>query len=185
MRWEQLFDDLEARAAALEQAERSAEVDDRTRGEVATLGLVDRLRAAVDTAVRVRGAGFGALSGTVVRVGPDWLLIDEGGGREALIALAGVLSVEGAGRLSAVPGSAGAVAARLRMPTLLRGIVRDRSAVHLLLSDGTATAGTLDRVGRDFVELAAHPAGEPRRRQEVREVQLVPLTAVMAIRRSV
>ena len=34
---------------------------------------------------------------------------------------------------------------------------------------------TIDRVGADFVEVATHAAGEVRRRDEVREVELIPL----------
>jgi len=65
----------------------------------------------------------------------------------------------------------------------LRGIARDRSAVRLLLRDGSALAGTVDRVGADFVELAAHPAGELRRRVEVRDVLVVPTAALAVVRR--
>jgi hypothetical protein len=39
-------------------------------------------------------------------------------------------------------------------------------------------------VGADFVELAEHPAGEARRRGEVRGVRTVPFTALGAVRRA-
>jgi hypothetical protein len=185
MRWDALFDDLEAQAQTLAQAERAAEIEDRTRGEVGALSVFDRLRPAVGTPLRVRLLGPVTVGGTATRVGPDWLLLDEGGGREAVLALAGVVAVHGLGRAVAPPDSAGAVESRLRLPTVLRGIARDRSGVRLHLTDGSALDGTVDRVGRDFVELAAHPAGEPRRRQDVRDVELVPLAALVAVRRSV
>ena len=69
MRWQGLFEDLEAQAAALEVAERGAEIEERTRAETAQLALVDRLRPAVglDLKLRCRGglvlAGRPALSG--------------------------------------------------------------------------------------------------------------------------
>ena len=53
------------------------------------------------------------------------------------------------------------------------------------LNDGTTLDATIDRVGADFVEVAEHAAGEPRRRTEVRDVELVPLAAIVAVRRSV
>jgi hypothetical protein len=65
----------------------------------------------------------------------------------------------------------------------LRGIVRDRSVVRLHLRDGVILDGTVDRVGGDFLELAMHAAGELRRRKEVREVMVVALAAVVALRR--
>ena len=183
MRWDGLFADLEAQAEVLAQAERAAEVEERTRGELAGLGVRDRLRGAVGEAVRVRVAGGALLAGTVRRVGPDWLLLDEGDGRESLLVLAAMLGVRGLVRYSAVPGSDGAVGSRLGLRTALRGIARDRSAVRLLLTDGTTVHATVDRVGGDFVEVATHGAGEPRRRGEVRDVELIPLRALAAVRR--
>jgi hypothetical protein len=185
MRWDALFDDLEAQTAALEHAERAAEVEERTRGEVGGLGLVDRARAAIGTPLRVRLLGGAALAGRLGRIGPDWLLIDEDGGRETVVAIAAIAGVRGLGRYSAVPGTAGIVASRIGLRQVLRGIARDRSAVRLQLTDGTTVDATLDRIGADFVEVATHSAAEPRRQQDVRDVELVPLTAIAAVRRSV
>lgn len=184
MRWDGLFADLEAHAAALDVAERSVELEDRTRAEIGTLGLLERLRGAVGLAVRVRAAGSTAIAGTLSRVGPDWLLIDEGAGREALLAGAKLVSIRGLARYSATPGSAGVVESRLGLRHALRGIARDRSAVRIHLDDGTTVDATIDRVGVDFVEVATHAAGEPRRRQEVRDSELLPLTALVAVRRT-
>jgi hypothetical protein len=184
MRWDALFADLEAQAVAAEQAERAAEIEERTRGELATLAVVDRLRAAEGGALRLRLAGGLTLAGSVRRMGPDWLLLAEDAGREAVVPLAGVLGVRGLSRYSAVPGSAGVVASRLGLRSALRGIARDRSPVRLELVDGTALDATIDRVGADFVEVATHAAGEARRRREVGEVELVPLGALAAVRRA-
>lgn len=183
MRWDALFADLEAQAAVLQQAERAAEVEERTRGELAAIGVVDRLRGGEDAAVRLRLAGGRMVSGAVRRVGPDWLLLDENAGSEAVIPLAALLGVRGLSRYSAVPGTAGAVSARLGLRVVLRGIARDRSAVRLELVDGTGVDATIDRVGADFVEAAVHPSGEPRRRPDVRDVEVVPFAALAAVRR--
>ena len=184
MRWDGLFDDLEAQAAALEQAERAAEVEERTRGEVGTLAWRDRARAAVGAPVRLRLAGGGTVAGLLSRVGPDWLLVDEGTGREVVVATAAVLAARGLGRFSAAPGTEGAVASRLGLRHALRAIARDRSVVRVQLLDASTVDATIDRVGHDFIEVATHGAGELRRRQDVRDVELVPLTAIVAVRRA-
>jgi hypothetical protein len=185
MRWDGLFADLEAQAESLAQAERAAEVEDRTRGEIGTLGLLDRARAAVGAQLRLRLDGGHAVAGRLGRVGADWLLLEEDAGREALVAATGVLGVRGLSRLSAVPGSAGPVASRLGLRQALRGITRDRSALRLHLRDGATVEATIDRVGADFVEVATHAPGETRRRQDVRDIELVPIRAIVALRRVV
>ncbi len=183
-RWDALFADLEAQAAAADHAERAAEIEERTRGELAGLGTVDRLRAADGTPLRLRVSGGRSLRGVVRRVGPDWLLLGEDAGREAIVPLAGVLGVRGLSRYSAVPVTAGAVASRLGLRSALRGVARDRLPVRLELSDGTGLDATIDRVGADFVEAAVHAPGEARRRHDVAEVELVPFAALTAVRRS-
>lgn len=183
MRWDGLFADLEAQAGALAQAERASEVDEQTRGEVARLAVGDRVRAAVGAAVRVGVRGGSPVCGDLLRVGPDWLLLLEAGGQEALIAQAGVVAIGGLGRHSASPGAVSAVDSRLGLRHALRGIARDRASVRIQLVDGSVVAGTVDRVGADFVEVATHPVGEPRRRAAVREVLVLPLPAVVVVRR--
>ena len=85
MHWEGLFADLEAQADALEVAERAGEVTERARIETARLRLLDRLRAGVGLSLGLSCLGAVELRGQLRRVGPDWVLIDEGGGREAVI----------------------------------------------------------------------------------------------------
>lgn len=183
MRWDALFADLEAQALALEQSERAAEVEERTRGEIGALGLLDRARAALGLPLRLRLAGLLTITGTLVRVGPDWLLLDEGAGREAVVATDRLVSVRGLVRFSGTPDSVGVVESRLGLRHALRGIARDRSAVRLHLVDGSTVDATIDRVGADFVEVATHPAGETRRHKEVRDIELLPIAALVAVRR--
>lgn len=185
MRWAALFADLEAQAELLAQTERSGEIDERTRAEVGTLRLRDRAGAALGTPVRVRASGGVTATGDLAGVGPDWLLVDEGGGREIVVASAHLLSLRGLGRYSAVPHTEGHVESRLGLRHALRGMARDRSPVRMTLVDGSVLDATVDRIGADFVEVATHSAGEVRRRQDVRAVELVPIAAISAVRRSV
>ncbi|WP_234971356.1 hypothetical protein [Jatrophihabitans endophyticus] len=179
-----MFADLEAQAGALAQAERAAEVDERTRAEVGRLGVAERLRGALGLPVRLRLPAGLTVAGELRRVGPDWLLLGDGDARETIVALPAVLGVRGLARFSAAPGTAGVVESRLTLRHALRGVARDRSAVRVHLVDGATVDATVDRVGADFVEVATHAAGEPRRRGDVRDSELVPLAALAAVRRS-
>ena len=182
-RWDGLFADLEAQAVAIEAAERAGEVEERIRIESGAVRLVDRLRSAVGGRIRVRCQAGTSVDGTVSRSGSDWLLLDEGTGREALVSLRTVAELAGLGRSAAVPGSETVVESRLTFRIALRGLVRDRSTVQVRLTDGRTVAGTLDRVGADFVELGEHPAGELRRAAEVRDLLVLPIQAIVLVRR--
>ena len=182
MRWDQLFADLEGQADAAAAAGLASEVADRTRREVGRLRLVDRLRAAHGGRVVMRLQGAGVVTGCVADVGADWVLLEEPDGRGALVPLAGVLALSGVGSRSEVPGSEGEVERRFDLRFALRRLVRDRAPVEIVLVDGTAVAGTLDRVAADHVDLAQHAADEPRRVRAVRQVLLLPLSSVSLVR---
>lgn len=180
MRWDELFRDLEGQLEAHERAELQLEVADRTRREWAQVRLADRLRPLVGEQVGLDVAGSGGLSGRLVDMGPDWLLLDLApSGRAALVPLGAVLTVRGLSRWTATPE--GEVGRRLRLAYALRGIARDRRAVLAVLTDGSAVQGTIDRVGADFFELAEHPPGEPRRAPEVRSVRALPFPALASL----
>jgi hypothetical protein len=182
VRWQRLFSDLEAQAEELATRDFEGEVAERTRIEIGKLRLVDRLRAATGHSVQVSCLGAGLVCGDLDQVGSGWLLLTESPGREALIPLDAVLSLVGLGALSATPGSEGRVGSRLDLRHALRRIVRDRAPVQVLLVDGTGFDGTLDRVGADFVEVAEHPRGEPRRSTAVQRVRTLPLAALALVR---
>ena len=179
MRWTYLFADLESQLEGLTDAERDGEVAERTRIETGRLTLLDRLRGAAGHSVSLRCTGVGPCSGRLERVGRDWLLVVEATGAETLVPLQSVLGVGGLGRHSST--QVGTLQLGLR--SVLRGIVRDRAPVRLVLLDGTPVDGTLDRVGADFVEIAEHPIGEPRRPGMVAGIRTVPLCAFAALRR--
>ena len=181
MRWQALFDDLEGQYAAARSAELAAEVAERTRREVGALRLVDRLRPAVGTTVQVHLPGAGLVRGRLEDCGTDWLLLREDGEREVLVALASVLGVLGLGARAAHPDD-GPVAKRLDLRWALRGLARSRAAVALVLAGGEVVTGTLDRVGADHLDLAEHGLAEPRRAGAVRQVRLVPLSALVLVR---
>ncbi len=188
MRWEQLFSDLDARFDDLADAQMMAELPDRERVAAGAISLVERIGGSVGRQIRVRTTAGVAVVGAVRKVGPDWLLIEDGPGREALLASVAVTIVEG---LSAATGPAvKGVELRLNLRHALRGVARDRSPISLVVCGGvgeptslyTEVTGTIDRIGADFIEVALHAAWEPRRAASVRSVVLVPLSAVVVVR---
>ena len=197
MRWDRLFSDLEARFDEIADAEAVAEMPDRQRVAAGAVGLTQRLAGSLGQPIRVRVAGGTAVGGVLSRVGPDWLLLAEGHGRDVLVATRAIALVEGLTAATALPLSS--VALRLDLRHAVRGLARDRSPVAVLVAggavsgptgaaepgstlSGTEITGTIDRVGADFAEVAVHAPWEPRRAASVRAVVLVPLAAVLLIR---
>ena len=180
-RWGALFADADAEWAGLEAAELEAEVLDRLRGEAAAVSLSDRLRAALGTAVRVRVPGD-LVDGVVDGVGTDWLVLTLPGRGQALVPTAGVLGISGLPGTAATAATASRVAARLTLTAGLRTLARERIPVRMRLTDASEVSGTIDRVGRDYVELAEHPAGEPRRAGAVQDRRVIPLSALAVVR---
>jgi len=184
MRWDRLFDDLEAQFDAAASAEFAAEVADRARREHASVRVIDRLRPNVGSEISVRVQGGGQLTGSLTRVGPDWILLAVGADGDALVPLHAVLSVAGLAARTAAPGSGGVVAERLALGYALRAVMRDRAPVVAVLLDGSTTTGTIDRVGADFFEVAEHAAGEVRRRDAVSGVRTVAFAGLALVRRT-
>lgn len=183
MRWRQLFADLSAQFDEAASAEQRADVAARARTEVGSVDLADRLRGALGSELGFHCRGAGWVRGRLTDAGGNWALLDDERGGELLVALEAVRVVSGLGRLTAAPDE-GPVRSRLDLRRVLRGLARDRSAVLAVLDDGAVLGGTVDRVGADFLELARHEPGEPRRAAAVREVQAVAIAAIAVIRSS-
>lgn len=180
-RWAALFADLEARLDALAAVERAGEVAERARIESAGVSLAERLAGSLGQTLRIRCLPSARVVGAVRRVGPDWVLIDDGA-REAVVRTAAIVTITGLTRVVAAPDQ---VTARLGLRHVLRGLARDRAGLRIDLVDGTAVSATVDRVAADHVDIAVHPIGEARRRGEVRERAAVPVSAISVIRRDV
>lgn len=177
MRWDALFADLEARWDAEGRAERDAEVADRTRREHASIELLTRL-AGHQGEVRVRVAAGVFLEGLVLDVGKDWVLLEIPlRRRQALIPMSAVRAIEGLGRRSV----SARTARRFGWGYAVRALARDRAVVQITDLDGTVVTGTIDIVGADYLELAAHPLDEARRSAAVRTTVVIPSVAVALI----
>lgn len=174
--WEErllgVFDDLEQQAEGLALAERDARVGELVRAEYAELDLLSRLHGAIGAELAVLLSGVGRLRGTVVRVGRDWLLLDDGR-HEWLVRVAALQEVRGLpDRVLEEAGRP--VTARLGLGSVLRSLAQDTVPVQLHRTGGDVLVGRLRRVGADFVELETD--GE--------HLTVVPWRALVAVRRS-
>lgn len=173
MRWERLFEDLDAQVESDAIRVREAEVADRTRHERAQIDVQSRLLASVGAgpiAIRLPGR---SLHGVVQDVGPDWVLLEDESGASSLVATAAIRVVTGAAPGAVVPS---AVARRFGLGSALRGISRNRSVVELV-AEGVRLIGTIDVVGSDHLEMAEHAPDVPRRARNVSAMHVVPFWA--------
>ncbi len=181
MRWEDLFDDLEGQAEFMERAERDAEVADRTRSEVGQITLLSRLRSNEGRDVSIRLTGGAAMSGNLVRLGADWMLLTCP--REVVVPLHAVAAVVDLPWDSVSPHGVEPIASRLTMSTVFRAMAADRARITVMLADQSTVSGTPDRVGRDFVDLAIHHGDEAPRVAAVSMRTTVAYLAISAVTR--
>jgi hypothetical protein len=156
MRWETLFDDIEAQLAAADRAGVRADVADLVRAERATVQLADRLRASVGLVQRLRVAGGEPVEGELVDVSEQWVLLAQGAERRVLVPMAAIAAVAGVGPY--VAPEPGQVERRLGLGHALRVLARDRTAVVVGTGD-IELVGRLGAVGADHVEVTVPGAG--------------------------
>lgn len=176
MRWERLFDDIEAQFVEHQRRERDAEVSDRIRAERAAIGLSARLSASRGSSVSLRLRGGWSAQGQVADHGEGWLALSQPT-RMVLISTHSVISGTGFAH-----GAAADSRARLfGLGHALRGISRDRAPVSVWDIDSGSVEGTIDAVGSDALDLAEHPVDSPRRKDSVRAMRLIPFAAIAAV----
>ncbi len=182
MRWNDLFADLEAQLEFGQWHAVEQDAAELTRGMWAELTLMDRLRAALQTQVRVTLRDGRSHSLVIHAVGPAWL----GGVDETsalLIPREAILSVDADLRRAVVPNRP--LQAGPTMGAVYRMLARQREPVQVVARHGeTLAEGTIDRVGRDHVDLALHARDEFRRATAVRGFRIVPFEAVQLVRAS-
>lgn len=184
MRWESLFEDLEAQLRAEQLRGQAAEIQEMVRVELTRQLLVDRLRTLTGRQLEIGLLGGTEIHGRLAHTGRGWLVIDTGG-HEYLVLETGMASI---GIASDVQGTASDADPDpdpgLGLGSALRALVRDRCRVSIHGIDGAILGeGTLDRASRDFVQLAVHERDQYRRAPAVRRVQLIPLHSIAAVRR--
>jgi hypothetical protein len=196
MRWDNLFDDLEGQ---LEQELGAEDIDllaEEERLRLGRLGLRDRLRAMMPASSPTEPVHLLLVDGSrvavaVAAVGRDWIAGDLCGDAQRtassvipIAAISGCLPTPSQTAASVEVGAeagVGSLAARLGLPFVLRDLCRRRSALHVR-TRGDDLHGTIDRVGRDHLDLAEHEPGVARRERAVRAIRLLPLSELVLVR---
>lgn len=178
MRWDDLFADMESQLAAERYREIEAEAAELTRAETAEALLEDRCAAHVGSRLRLSLRGGLVIEGGIVSAGSGWVVLDDAS-QEILIPLAAVDWLDGLGVSRQSPEAR----RRLGMPHAMRALAMARVSVRLHLRSGSAVhlEGTVDRAGRDHMDIAVHPNDEFRRRRAVQVVRTVPYAAVACV----
>lgn len=183
MRWNALFEDMEAQLAEAEALAFESEVSERARADMALVGLADRLRGSLGGAIGVHLVSGSTVTGTLSHVGAECLVVDEVA-HQVLVPFAAVSHYSGIGRTAVCEPSA--VRTKVGLASALRGLARDRAALTVLVAKGESgeqrIPGVIDRVGRDFIDLAVTPLGESRRASGILDIATVPFGALRALR---
>jgi len=183
MRWDALFNDLETQLAAGERLDLDAEITERTRAEEAAVELADRLRGSLGRLIVVQLASGSTFEGTLSHAGSQALVLDEPR-HQVMVPYASAVHYLGLSRLAVAESSR--VRQRLGLASALRGLARDRAGLAVLMSGGltgeTTLFGVIDRVGRDYLDLAVTGDGEERRAANVRQLATIPFAALAGIR---
>jgi hypothetical protein len=198
MRWDNLFDDLESQ---LEQGLTAEEVDlkaEEERLRLSRLTIRSRILSIHESfdrhaefTIRMQLRSGDLLDLRPATVGKDWL---SGDIRDSttrnlqciipIDAIAAVVLTNDLVRRSVnepVTETGQSLSGRLGLPFVLRDLCRRRVSVEILTMT-TPVTGTIDRVGRDHVDVAVHEHGAPRRDAAVSAYRIVPLREVLLVR---
>ncbi|MGW9629836.1 hypothetical protein ACWGST_03970 [Agromyces sp. NPDC055520] len=197
MRWDLLFDDLESQIDQDQRDEERALAIEEERLRLGRLTLRDRLAAiarsdADDPAgsIRIELHGGRTIALRPQVFGRDWVSGRSvegvrGGSAQCVVPIAAIAALlptraQLEPSLEPVPEASARIAERLGLPFVLRDLCRRRTPVRLSTVDGEV-GGTIDRVGRDHLDLALHDADRPRRENAVHGYRIVPLARVLVI----
>ncbi|MDH6236002.1 hypothetical protein [Cryobacterium sp. CG_9.6] len=205
MRWDNLFDDLEGQLERELTAEESDLRAEQERHRLGGLTLRSRLMV---LSLGPSGAATVRLALTtghtvIVRAttfGRDWFAADlftteetgartaAGGGSQCVVPLASVAGllltadqVERSLGPEVESPSAARLSDRIGLPFVLRDLCRRRASLEIHTPNAVLT-GTIDRVGRDHLDLAVHPAGALRRTPNVEHYRVLPLDQMAFIK---
>lgn len=188
MRFDDLFDDLESQLESELGTVAREVADEEERFRLGKLELRHRIRRAPGS-IEAGLRGSSRLRLQPLAVGRDWVSgeILEGApaGTGAVVPFSAIASIrldEQSAYESSLPADDERfrLAERLSFGYVLRDFARRRTWVRV--ESAHSIGGTIDRVGRDHFDVAAHEPGTIRARGNVTHVQIVPFAAVDWIR---
>jgi len=139
-------------------------------------------RSAVGCRIAVHLLCGESVQGELTYAGADALVVDDGR-HQVLIPYAAAARYVGLGRYAFAENSL--VRRSIGLAHSLRGLARDRAELSVTINGGAGglrLAGVIDRVGRDYIDLATVIPGEARRSQSVADVSAIPFAALAMIR---
>ncbi|GAB3842343.1 hypothetical protein [Nesterenkonia populi] len=174
MRWDALFDDLEAQLEFQRHQRLAAEAEEESELQRRRMTLAQRLRAHRGSQARVRLSGLGSVELTVGAVGEGWFA-GLAGAQSCLVLSSAVVAVEGLS-LRGRPEE-GRARASLGLSAALVGLARDRAEISVHTSEGEAARGVLGAVGADHIDVLVRETGAGGALRRT-----VPLDAVLMLR---
>jgi hypothetical protein len=197
MRWNNLFNDLEAQLDRELAAEDADERRDTARAAVAIVGQRQVLLALAkdyEGSVLMRTSAR-RFTVTVDTVGADWVAVTEIDPGTSVASATHVIPVHAITEIELASGASVASVTRRDVREELRPRLIDRVAFDVVLRDlarrrrwveittrDNVVSGTLDVVGRDWCEVARHPRHVARRQSAIAGSVLIPLPAVLGVR---
>jgi len=211
VRWDNLFDDLEGQLERELTAEESDLRAEEERHRLGRLTLRSRLLSlslgpAGPAVIRVALTTGNTVVVRATTFGRDWFAADlftadvstsdraglhantARGGAQCVVPLAGIAGlaltadqVERSLGPETESPSAARLSDRIGLSFVLRDLCRRRAGLELHTRTGPLT-GTIDRVGRDHLDLAVHPPGTLRRTPVVEHYRVVPVEHLAFIR---
>lgn len=199
MRWDNLFDDLEGQLEQELNAEGIDLLAEEERLRLGRMSLRDRIAAIhasenrhASYSLRLQLIDGSYLTVRPATLGRDWFSADlvDDSARAAqcivpLSAIGAVLLTRPQVRQSvsarAESNRGPELSTRLTLSFVLRDLCRRRRSLEIRLIDSTAW-GTIDRVGRDHLDLAVHESGSARRESVVTQYRIIPFGQVLLLR---
>lgn len=195
MRWDSLFDDLAGQLDHEIDADDAGVRLEAERLRRGRLTLRDRLQALQ----LERGPGdvlaVELVDGTTWRLrirslGKDWFQASSGRDDQCelvvplhAVAAIGLSPAQADWSLDEVGPRQPSLLDRLTTSFLLRDLCRRREGV-VVHTRGGRWSGTIDRVGRDHLDLAVHEPGAVRRAKDIDQIRIVAFTELVAVERS-